>query len=356
MQISLGSNKKYYPFGSVMPNRKNGSALGYRYGFGGQEKDDEISGNNNSYTAAFWEYDPRLGRRWNIDPVVKPWESSYATFSNNPIFYNDPDGLTANGGGGAPDPKHKKGNFRPGKGKFLSAIKGVFKGIKNTISRGIEKMANALKKEFGFDSKDNPIQLDEVEIVAEKGKMVNDATYVAPTYKGASRNENESNELLRFLRYLDWMVYDHAGGYTLTSNDPSYFKMNDGYKNQKNGEPDYYINIDALNLSPLKFKSAGFTKSWQGAKSIFDNLQTWDEFIFSTLNNTKSVGEEIKTWNKSSNNSSKLKNVDDKKVRDTIYKQIFTKDGGSYWTKTIRENGDSIDGYGYTNPPPTKSK
>jgi len=33
----------------------------YRYSFNGQEKDDEVSGNGNSYTATHWQYDPRLG-------------------------------------------------------------------------------------------------------------------------------------------------------------------------------------------------------------------------------------------------------------------------------------------------------
>lgn len=64
-----------------------------KYGFGGQEKDDEISGSGNSYTAEYWQYDPRLGRRWNIDPIVYPWQSSYACFNNNPIVFNDPLGL-----------------------------------------------------------------------------------------------------------------------------------------------------------------------------------------------------------------------------------------------------------------------
>jgi hypothetical protein len=56
------------------------------------EKDDEIYGNGNLYTAEFWEYDARLGRRWNIDPVINPSESGYATFRNNPIVLTDPDG------------------------------------------------------------------------------------------------------------------------------------------------------------------------------------------------------------------------------------------------------------------------
>jgi RHS repeat-associated protein len=81
----------YYPFGMQMPGREF-SQEEYRYGFNGMEKDDELAGEGNSYTAQFWQYDSRLGRRWNTDPVVKDWESPYATFRGNPIWYVDPDG------------------------------------------------------------------------------------------------------------------------------------------------------------------------------------------------------------------------------------------------------------------------
>lgn len=60
------------------------------YGFGGQERTPEIGGDG--YTAEFWQYDSRLGRRWNVDPVMKPNESPYAAFSNNPIINIDPHG------------------------------------------------------------------------------------------------------------------------------------------------------------------------------------------------------------------------------------------------------------------------
>jgi RHS repeat-associated protein len=75
----------------LLPNRHE-STNEYRYGFQGQEKDDEVSGEGNSYTAEYWQYDSRLGRRWNIDLVVKEHESPYATFANNPIWFADPNG------------------------------------------------------------------------------------------------------------------------------------------------------------------------------------------------------------------------------------------------------------------------
>jgi hypothetical protein len=82
------------PFGSAISEMQfmSDTGGGYRYGFNTQEKDDEIYGDGNCYTAEFWQYDSRLGKRWNIDPVVKLWESSYACFLNSPIRIIDPNG------------------------------------------------------------------------------------------------------------------------------------------------------------------------------------------------------------------------------------------------------------------------
>ena len=91
---SLYSFGRYTTFGSPMPSRSF-SASSYRYGFNGQEKDDEVAGNGNINTAMYWEYDSRLGRRWNIDQIVKIHESPYAVFGNNPIIMLDPNGANA---------------------------------------------------------------------------------------------------------------------------------------------------------------------------------------------------------------------------------------------------------------------
>ena len=90
-QPEVSSISDYYPFGAPMWERSFSSSS-YRYGFNGQEKEDEVKGGGNSYTALFWEYDGRLGKRWNLDPVVKPWESLYACLNDNPIRNIDPNG------------------------------------------------------------------------------------------------------------------------------------------------------------------------------------------------------------------------------------------------------------------------
>lgn len=93
-----------YSFGAPMPGR-NYNNNQYRYGHNGQEKDDEII--QGLYTAEYWEYDSRIIRRWNIDPVPIAWNSPYACFNGNPVYYKDARGLTAEGGG---DKGKKKNN------------------------------------------------------------------------------------------------------------------------------------------------------------------------------------------------------------------------------------------------------
>ncbi len=85
------SSTTYWPFGLPL---EADNLQEYRFGFNGMEKDPEITGQEGShYTAMFWEYDTRIARRWNVDPVTYPWQSSYATFNNNPIIFTDPLGL-----------------------------------------------------------------------------------------------------------------------------------------------------------------------------------------------------------------------------------------------------------------------
>ncbi len=87
------SAQDYYPFGMTMPGRVfNGGD--YRYGFNGQEQDDEVKGNGNSLSFTFRFYDPRLGRFLSVDPVFAeyPWNSPYAFAENDVIRARDLEG------------------------------------------------------------------------------------------------------------------------------------------------------------------------------------------------------------------------------------------------------------------------
>ena len=97
MQATRGhsTNWTFVPKGALQSAESASEKMrhGYRFGFNGMEKDDEINGaTGTSYTAEFWQYDPRIGRRWNLDPVDQISISNYAAFALNPIFYNDPYG------------------------------------------------------------------------------------------------------------------------------------------------------------------------------------------------------------------------------------------------------------------------
>ncbi len=103
----LLSATDYYAFGMQMPGR-NFSYGNYRYGFNGMESDNEVGGSGNNYTTEFRELDTRLGGRWwSPDPIVKPWESPYTGFANNPILLRDPSGLDAKASGGDDKKKNK---------------------------------------------------------------------------------------------------------------------------------------------------------------------------------------------------------------------------------------------------------
>ena len=82
-------------FPTYRPKSPSTNIGGYRYFFNGQEADNEVFGEVANYAAEFWQYDSRLGRRWNIDPVFKEYESPFACFTGNPVWLNDPLGKTS---------------------------------------------------------------------------------------------------------------------------------------------------------------------------------------------------------------------------------------------------------------------
>ena len=79
----------------------------YRFGFNGQEKDNEAKGIGNSLDFSFRIYDSRTGRFLSVDPLKKdyPWNSTYAFAENRPIDGKDLEGMewspaSATAGGG----------------------------------------------------------------------------------------------------------------------------------------------------------------------------------------------------------------------------------------------------------------
>jgi len=110
--LSQSSTIDYYPFGQEMPGRVN-YASSYRMGFNGQWKDSEFSGTDGGhYEFKFREYDSRIGRFWQVDPLFKdyPWNSTYAFAENDVIRAIDLEGkeklVKTQGAPGNNDPLH----------------------------------------------------------------------------------------------------------------------------------------------------------------------------------------------------------------------------------------------------------
>jgi RHS repeat-associated protein len=82
----MRSTSDYSGFGVQLDGRTSENE-GYRYGFQGQERDDEIKGEGNSVNYKFRMHDPRVGRFFAVDPLAPeyPWNSSYA-FSENRLL------------------------------------------------------------------------------------------------------------------------------------------------------------------------------------------------------------------------------------------------------------------------------
>ena len=66
---------------------RSGASADYRYGFQGQEMDDEVKGEGNSVNYKYRMHDPRIGRFFAVDPLTKeyPHYSPYS-FSGNKVI------------------------------------------------------------------------------------------------------------------------------------------------------------------------------------------------------------------------------------------------------------------------------
>jgi RHS repeat-associated protein len=116
-QIEILEEDHYYPYG-LKHNGYNGNHttwdvtpggqitltpvnpfLGdtYKYGFNGKETNNDLG--LNVVEMDFRQYDPALGRFYNIDEMTESLShlTPYHFSNNNPVFFNDPSGLYPNG-------------------------------------------------------------------------------------------------------------------------------------------------------------------------------------------------------------------------------------------------------------------
>jgi hypothetical protein len=137
-QAEVSNVQNTYSFGAPIPEQtyNQPSEASPRHNFNTQEKSNEISGEGNHYTALYWEMDPRLGRRWELDPKPTTGVSPYAIMGNNPIFNTDPLGDSA----------------KPGAGLWRNSWEGGKDGVASTINfvkslatkQGLKNLGNGI--------------------------------------------------------------------------------------------------------------------------------------------------------------------------------------------------------------------
>lgn len=125
----------YYPFGMLLPNR-HGNSGDYRYGFQGQEMDNEIKGEGNSVNYKYRMHDPRVGRFFAVDPLATtyPWNSPYAFSENRVIDGIDLEGLEFYQKIGSPQDPSLADGFNP-----VFAFESGMAAITNTVRKAKAK-------------------------------------------------------------------------------------------------------------------------------------------------------------------------------------------------------------------------
>lgn len=167
-----------------------------QFGFNGQLKDNEIYGEGNAYTAEFWEYDPRSIRRWNVDPVDKPWISPYHAFSNKLLTNIDPNGDVDD------DYKvDKKGN--------ISLVKKTSDDYDRVIGKNKQGKKESLKIEKGIMSSRSQHSIDiQRSYLNEEGNKEKElVNYSIDLYTGPSEDTQKMFEFLAKTTEVEWSLF-----------------------------------------------------------------------------------------------------------------------------------------------------
>lgn len=121
----------YYPFGLAMegPWINDAAALDTRYKFNGIERVQDFGLNMD--LAMYRSYDPAIGRWWQADPIVKPWENPYAAMYNNPMNWSDFLGADPEEDGDSDSSDQGRRRKKPKKGKDLPEVVVTAKRVEN---------------------------------------------------------------------------------------------------------------------------------------------------------------------------------------------------------------------------------
>lgn len=133
---------------------------GYRYGFNGMEKDDQIKGKGNSYDFGARMYDSRLGRWFSTDKLFakRPAQSPYSFVGSSPIMNKEIDGndyeIIIN--------KSDKGNTITIKATFYTDVEG---SVSHTTAKKATEFWNSQNGKFKYQVNEADGAITEYDVV-----------------------------------------------------------------------------------------------------------------------------------------------------------------------------------------------
>jgi hypothetical protein len=305
----------YSPFGVSLDGRTFEGDF-YRYGFQKQEKDDEIVGEGKNYTADFWQFDTRLARRWNCDPVIKPHRSPYDVLSNNPIIMIDPYGEDDyyNSNGSYNKGMSKKHN-KDGHNIYILSTDGKSKTLLSDLPiktenniKVVERVMSGYAKKAGVsgsvnlkysnsigDSKILAFTTDNNVFVNSEGG-VDDLLSNYHNLESVMFHEKQHQDAQKDGKHLSDQTFEgilnHIDIYTKQIQDQSFERTSKDFKSGQIETFGSYLEI-GLNKAIKGFEEAGDTEKVKSKINSFNN-GIGKKYGYSISANQTSVGGELK--------------------------------------------------------------
>jgi RHS repeat-associated protein len=289
----------YYAFGMMMPGRTYSNAgAKYKYGFNGQENDNEVKGEGNSLDFGDRIYDSRLGRWLSLDPLQRkyPWESHYSFVSNNPILYIDADGkdkiIT-----------HKYIDVKTGETYIVRQV------VSNDIKAVPKRVANG--NHWWQDSHDWHWEYDWHDINQEVVHVMSNGSPVKTTVGPETLGEVRLTTDYNMEWYAKTQIARYEGGVIFTSQKGRSEEVKTAIL------PVDIINIDALLETFDVASKAGTTKNFhdkldalakaKGLKEKSAALKDLKTIIDNTIDIVKKVAEKVPSGTYSPDDNKKIK-------------------------------------------------
>jgi len=259
--------RDYYSYGGRMVERSYEVGGVYRWGFNGQEVVGELG--RSHYTARFWEYDGRLGRRWEVDPEQgkAPHWTPYRGLFDNPVWYVDPLGAFE-----APPHievrKNADGTYTVVGGE-LNEDKNIY--VVDASGRRTGEVIGQMRTSYSFfDEKDKPVVGARIDLRDRSGQKFFDEEIRGPVMRGE-------------LGLFEYAWNARSGG-------PFDFKMR-GWEGNKSKVPRTHVYRGMLfegkiaSARDIGNYAAGYVTgaygwSWQATRFAFDIYQTYSSGIW----------------------------------------------------------------------------